>query len=204
MEGYVMTAVPHIQQIAPVSQVKQSVLPLPVSPREKKPVSQTARRDWQEALQTPNESLREASVVPAITRRDLPGDSDSEQGNDKQEQKSDGKLTEGVKVRASATEAIDQALDDTLPLNMNRLGSLITAFVVHSVAHGSWAVQIPLSHALLQETVLHMRCEQETLSLRFETSDWRSRETLMLHAPTLLRRLRESLPQLVDVALLTH
>jgi hypothetical protein len=204
MEECVMTAVPHIRQIAPVAQVKKSVLPLPVSPREKKPVSQTAQRDWDEALQTPNESLRQAFVLPVVPLCHQQDRGDSEQGKDKQEQKNEATFAKAIKVRAEAIEAIDQAPDETLPLNMNRLGGLMTAFVVHSVAHGSWAVQIPLSHTLLQETVLHMRCEQEILTLRFETSDWRSRETLMLHAPTLLKRLRQSLPQLVEVVLLTH
>jgi hypothetical protein len=86
---------------------------------------------------------------------------------------------------------------------MNRLGGLIAAFVVHSVVQSSWAVQIPLSHALLQETVLHMRCEQALLTLRFETSDWNARETLMQHMPALLRRLHQSLPQLVNVIWVT-
>lgn len=199
-----MSFFPRVRQIAPLTQLKKSLLPLPVFRREKKPVSQTAKNDWQDALQTPNESLREAFVVPALPHCYQQGAGDSEKDKNKQEPQREGIFTEGVKVRAKSTEAVEQSPEDFLPLNMTRLGGLITAFVVHSVVHGSWAVQIPLSHALLDETVLHMRCEQEILTLRFETSDWRSRETLMLHAPTLLRRLRQSLPQLVEVVLLTH
>jgi hypothetical protein len=189
-----MSVLPRIQQIAPLAQVKKSGLPLPVSRREKKPVNQSAQKDWQEALHTPSEALHQAFVVPAVALRHQEDADGSEQGKDKQDQKMNGTC---VKTK-------DQTTDDSLPFNMNRLGGLIAAFVVHSVAHGSWAVQIPIAHTLLEETVLHMRCEQETLTLRFETADWRSRETLMLHAPTLLRRLRQSLPQLVEIVLLTH
>ena len=55
-----MSSFPRVRQIAPLTQLKKSLLPLPVFRREKKPVSQTAKNDWQDAVQTPNESLREA------------------------------------------------------------------------------------------------------------------------------------------------
>lgn len=199
-----MSALPRVRQITPLAQVKKSALPLPVTPREKKPSCQTAQRDWQEALQTPNESLRQAFVLPAQPLNPQQDRGDSEQEKNEQDPTNETALSKDKKLRAGAVEAIVQTSEESLPLNMNRLGGLMAAFVVHSVVHGAWAVQIPLAHTLLQDTILHMRCEQGILTLRFETTDWCSRETLMLHAPTLLRKLRQSLPQMVEIVLLTH
>lgn len=197
-----MSALPRIQHVAPVAPVKKTPASVVIPPREKKPIDKTAQQDWQDALQTRSEVLNDTVVLPAVSERQQQGSGESEQGEDEQGQKNATYLHEGG-TGSMANEAVAQAADESLPLNMNRLGGLIAAFVVNSVVHGSWAVQIPLSHELLQETVLHMRCEQAILTLRFETVDWHSRETLMRHAPTLLRRLRQSLPQLLDVMLVT-
>jgi Type III secretion protein (HpaP) len=197
-----MSALPRVQHVAPVAPVTKTPASVAIPLREKKPIDKTAQQDWQDALQTRSDVLREDLVLPAVSERQQQGSGDSEQGEDEQEQKNATVLHEGV-TGSMTNEAVAQAADESLPLNMNRLGGLIAAFVVNSVVHGSWAVQIPLSHELLQETVLHMRCEQAILTLRFETLDWHSRETLMRHAPTLLRRLRQSLPQLLDVMLIT-
>ncbi len=186
-----MSALPRVQHVTRVVAVKKSLVPLVILPREKKHISHAVREDWRETMQSPNASLRDALVVPVISPRQQQGSGDSDPKDD------DSKRNGG------STDVVLQQVETSLPLNMNRLGGLIAAFVVHSVVHGSWSVRIPLSHELLQETVLHMRCEQAVLTLRFETSDWSSRETLMRHAPTLLQRLHQSLPQLADVVLLT-
>lgn len=199
-----MSALPRIRQIAPVAPVKKSLVPLAVAPREKKPLHHTRQKDWQDAVRMPRESLREALVLPVVPERRQQDANDSEQEKDKHNPEHEALFNKAGATGAGTSEAVVQAAEEPLPLSMNRLGGLIAAFVVHSVVHGSWAVQIPLSHALLPETVLHMRCEHAILTLRFETSDWRSRETLMRHTPTLLRRLRQSLPQLVEIILLTN
>jgi Type III secretion protein (HpaP) len=199
-----MSALPCVQHVAPVAPVKKTPASVAIPAREKKPIDKTAQQDWQDALQTRSDVLREDLVLPVASGHDQQSSGDSKQGKDEQEQKNAVPIPQGMHEQHSvAPEAAPQVAEESLPLNMNRLGGLIAAFVVHSVVHGSWAVQIPLSHELLQETVLHMRCEQAMLTLRFETSDWHSRETLMRHAPTLLRRLRQSLPQLLDVMLVT-
>lgn len=202
LAGCAMSVLPRVQHVAPVAQVKKTPASVAVPPREKLPIRKTAQQDWQDVLQTRSELLNVTLVQPAVSERQQQGSGGSEHGKDEEEPENATVLHGGV-TGSIASEGADRVAENSLPLNMNRLGGLIAAFVVHSVVHGSWAVQIPLSHELLREAVLHMRCEQAVLTLHFETSDWSSRETLMRHAPTLLRRLRLSLPQLAEVILLT-
>ncbi len=200
-----MSTLPRVRQVAPIAVVKKASISVAIPSREKKPIDKTDQQNWKEALQTRSEVLSDALVVPIVFERQQQGSGGSEQGEQEEEQELKIAAVLPVRMTEQVANAVAaQAAEELLPSNLHLLGGLIAAFVVHSVVHGSWAVQISLSHDLLQETVLHMRCEQAILTLRFETSDWHSRETLMRHAPVLIRRLRESLPQLLDVMLLTE
>jgi hypothetical protein len=190
-----------VHRVSPPELTKKTPPASAHQPREKKPIDKAAAQDWQDALQARLETLSESLVLPVSSQLAQENSGGSEQDNDSKNPKSALGLNE--KWVASDIETAATITTALLPLNMHRLGTLIAAFVTNSAVRESWAVQIPLSSAVLQDTVLHMRCELVVLTLKFETSDWSSRETLLLHTPTLMHKLRNTLPQLTEIVLLS-
>ncbi|CAN5643127.1 hypothetical protein BH10PSE18_BH10PSE18_22930 [soil metagenome] len=150
-----------------------------------------SQSDWEDAESREDVALQQAGGVSIPTNQ--------HGGQDDQQQ---DKREESAASALSAAHAGGQReSSDDLPPALARLGGLVVAFAVHASAHGGWAAHVPLSADLLVATTLHLNCAHGVLTLRFETTDWDSRELLTRHAANLVQRLRSALPTLSSVEL---
>ena len=186
---------------APVTPVKKIPATVSMPQCDKNLIKNRTMDDAAEKRKLSSEFLGSPLFFPlALSGPHSLGSGQTDQDAKNQDQKNSDFNIENTADLDFGAQSVAPTADSVLPLHLNRLGALIAGFVVYSSTHSSWAVQIPISHELLQKTVLHMRCEQLILTLRFETSDWGSREDLALHTPALIRRLRKSLPQILQVS----
>lgn len=198
-----MTVFKRVSALAPVTQVKKMSATAAMDQRDKKFITNNTTGDFKDEKRSSSELFGSPLILgPGLSGPRSLDSGQADQETKKQDQENSNVNIENISVVDVAARSTDQANEAVLPQHLNRLGSLIAAFVVHSAMHSNWAVQIPISHELLHSTVLHMRCEQRILTLRFVTSDWGSREDLAQHTLVLLRRLRNSLPQISQVILI--
>jgi len=172
---------------------------------DKKPDKTKVAIDWQDAFQARGQHLYEHLSISVLLASEQKGSENSNQDSDEQEDKNAKEKSSIISQASAISSPTNTSLDEVfLPLNMKRLAGLIYVFVARSTDHSIWAVQIPLAHSLIQETVLNMRCEQSKLTIIFETPDWHSRETIMEHTPMLLQMLRTSLFHLSEINIFTN
>lgn len=150
-----------------------------------------SQADWEEAESRQDAALGEASGVSVRATQDG--------GQEGRQQDTRDESAAGALLAADAGGQGESR--DELPAALARLGGLVVAFAVHASAHGGWAAHVPLSADLLVATTLHLNCAHGVLTLRFETTDWGSRELLARHAADLVQRLRSALPTLSSVEL---
>lgn len=126
----------------------------------------------------------------------------------------DGRQDDGCPDKRNVSQALDARIrsesgkeagfwtppdTEPPPREILYLARMIGAFARHAAVQDAWAARVPLSHGILQDAVLHLNCAQRVLALRFETTDWSSRELVQRHGPVLLDLLREALPMLSEI-----
>jgi hypothetical protein len=162
-----------------------------------KPPAAPPAAEWEKAERHGEAQLLGVGGVVIPAQQQGGGDGQSQdQGGGMPDRPGDAVSTAG---RAGADAGGDPQQD--LPASLARLGGLVVAFAVHATTHGGWAAHVPLSGDLLVATTLHLNCEHGVLTLRFETSDWDSRDLVSRHAQGLVQRLRGALPTLSAVEL---
>lgn len=190
-----------VRRVPPVAPARpgQAPVPLPAT-RSARPVprpgpvpdfSAPAQMDWDAAESHQELEPRHVGAGALLAVQD------GGAGSDRQDARDDPHTGAPVPMEAGG----QGQSDGQLPPALARLGGLVVAFAVHASAHGGWAAHVPLSADLLVATTLHLNCEHGVLTLRFETSDWGSRELLAQHANSLVKRLRGALPTLSSVQL---